>query len=831
MNCTLTINGVTINNGQSIRVFKKVFPQNHLATILFADESGVASLQFPKETTINRSVTIQDSDNRYLFRGFVADLLPKAEKDQQFLEMICAGQWYQFQNQVVAFNSVCGTPHEYADHEGIDPDEPNDYNVTGMVNSLPTNFKIQDDNKDWGHPAHAGNEWVSGAPNRYGLVVLKNLFRPAVSYDDTNGTHISGAIEDTRTDDDQYLEFYSNVADADTILYCGTKIARANIARIKVRTVVYNQYAFNAASYGYIYIYNYGTDGWEILQTMSQAGRTYTGLYEHTEAGLLLEANGTTNKYVSAAGEIKIRYLAGDSGIVGTIYHWIKILFLRVELVVTDYPALQFTITASTANTITVAEDISTLVDIYDFYAIGQLSSYLLDYFITTYDTWQALTTTNMAAGTFYFIKNWDYSYLPVLFRELIEIEKYDGWIDDSNDLHTQTSASATATGLRFDESTPNLQIIGFQGGAIGSQIRNRIMVQWANGIVTVNNAASQTTYLYVMTELAVDKSIKSSEDATRYANYLLARYQTPHLDLGVSMEQYTYLQVGQSVTVNLPSRNITNETYLIRELQYFFAENEERVLVTLAKGGSAIHRYQTSAEESALQKAEILRIQQQLAPSIGAIGAMPGSIPQISDEAWGANWDVETTVAPSKHAVYTKTALMCVSDTTMAADIAILTAMDVVLQAQLNPVPSLALYGSDGFAQSVNYGPVWACLWNDPNAQILANFYVPVGGSYKACILFSSSVDNVGKIASGLLSVSAIADTEALSWNLASSINFDITIPATANILTYQLTAAYTIGNNENVAVRWVKDDDGGNGGAAAAGSIYVRAIILIKQ
>ena len=145
--------------------------------------------------------------------------------------------------------------------------------------------------------------------------------------------------------------------------------------------------------------------------------------------------------------------------------------------------------------------------------------------------------------------------------------------------------------------------------------------------------------------------------------------------------------------------------------------------------------------------------------------------------------------------------------------------------------VSPIMLEGYAGYTKGFvdgNYGrgPMWQVSVTDTNAYIVATFMVHEGGSFKVKFVHSYS-NNLAQIWDSSLYISSTKanDTENQSYNLANGVAFDFATGLDLE-LHGEETGAYTIGNDEFVVVKIVKDDDMGS-----ARNVYVFAILLVRQ
>lgn len=536
----------------------------------------------------------------------MVDIIPVTDIKTAYLQLICAGIWYQFTKQWVAsYSTLQSSPHYFTEHEPEEPDAAPSYDYTGMVNKIGTGDGLADDatfedtNKAWNV-----NEWQTGAPQKYGVIVVKNLARPAESAQYQATPTTEGAVENTQTNDDQFLSSYEYGGAASITLYAYTHIPRTSITALKIRCVVKNH--FVGSSNGTIQIYNWDTASNDVVATMS-AAQTYNASYTQSTAATPVPL--TSAHIDPATGAIVVNFTAG----VGQNNSKVSVYYFRVYLTVSSYPTLSFTIASNTANKITCTANVHTTLDYLDYYQIGVLSSEALKTLMTTYDTWQAITTTGVTNGTKFIARKWANEYVANIIDPLITAEKYDAWITMTHVLTTQNSASATSSGLKWDEASPNLQIGSFRSAILGSQIANRIIVVWANGTETAEDATSQTDYLYELDRIFIEKNIINRDEAYNYALYLLARYKDPQEDFAIKMNMYVHLVLGQSVVLNLPSQGVVAQTYVIRTLNYTFTESGTECIATIAKAGSTIHRYNTPQEDQSRLLQQFRALQQSL--------------------------------------------------------------------------------------------------------------------------------------------------------------------------------------------------------------------------
>lgn len=691
---TLKIDGVTVISWSQIKAQPDVFPKNDIMLVVFPNEGGIASQEFPKATTINRTATLTDMAGKEIFQGWVIDLEKDADNQGSWFKMTCAGMWYQFTETLVSsYECLQDTPLIYEDYEKTEPDLEDDYKYTGLINAISTT-DVTDDNKAWDDTG--SGEWAAVA-GKHGIRVVKNLERPCTTLNTAQASETSGANTDTWCNNNKYYEAYETLySNMYTEMEFTSAIARANHKNLKVRMVLFNEFKGGSGAAGAIEIYNYGMTTYDALIALDSEGLLVDKMFERTAAGALLEPDGATNKYMDMDGTIKLKITPGYDSRYSSPLGRYRIYYTRVIIAPTDYPTLEFGIDSNSTDTLTLDTDVSGEVDVLDFYQIGLRSDYVLNDLITTYDTWGALTVNGLTAGVHFLIKNWTNEFVSWMIKYAIAIEKYDMWINnDTKDVKSQDSTSATASGLSFDATTPNLQFIGFRGAILGSQIKNRVYVEWREGTVCVSDATSQTTYLYYNDYLHVDHSILGSEEATAEANRILARFKQPQTDITFQSLVYKYYNIGEKFTVNLPQYGISSDaTYVLRSVSYDFQKDGTVVInLSLAKVGSTIHRYLTDIED-ALEKAHDLRVlQQSLNTQTIPFGAnlfsshpfldeddlvsdnedalasqqsikayvdgqnhltiAEAKAALISDAAYGAGWDGVTDIAPSKNAVY----------------------------------------------------------------------------------------------------------------------------------------------------------------------------------
>lgn len=609
-------------------VRQATFPLDDSATILFQNTNGLASSHFPEDTTLSKDLDIKDLAAAYLYRGKAVELYPTIFVDQQTLKFVGAGHWYQFRKISSTYSSIQESL-VYDTFEESDPDKENtiDPKYTGMINTLSAgadDTAFEDDNKDW-----VANEWYDAGSGKFGIIVKKNPDRPVESWTQTQVNPPNGAInitysggtdyKVTRTNDDSHIQVEGQSSGArinhgyylDFVLQ--TKIPRADVSSMKVKAVFGIGFACSGTYPWHIQIYNYDNDGspeYQDLQTGTAKG-TYYKNYEYNAAGELLEADGATEKFISATGEMKIRINTGSTGALG-LPAWMQrvfIYYLRIELEYSDFPTLTFGIDSNTATVMNTDTDLTTDVDVLDYYSIALRCDYILKEIIDLYP-WTALTYTNVAAGTNYLGKNWGLGLLSYIIKEAIEADQRDAWIDKDLDVNTKDSGSAAATGLTFSEATPNIQFTGFSGVISAHQLANRIKVQWLSGTVTLNDATSQA--LYGVWELAplIRRDITSSAEATLLGQTELSKYKYPRPDLVFKSTLYRNWKgdMGKSVTVDLPKYNISNVSdYIIKDVRYHWSnEVFVDIQITVGKAGSISHRYANQIDQLKTLKREL---------------------------------------------------------------------------------------------------------------------------------------------------------------------------------------------------------------------------------
>ncbi|MHC4867888.1 MAG: hypothetical protein ACYTEX_27775, partial [Planctomycetota bacterium] len=385
---------------------------------------------------------------------------------------------------------------------------------------------------------------------------------------------------------------------------------------MKVKVVFENLYA--GAANGEVEIWDYAAGGgageWDTLKTID-AARVYVGNYQSEEGGAELSP---TDTHVSAAGEIKIRFspAAGTFGV--TARYGVRVYFCRVELTYDSYGTLQYGISAHTSDgqpeTITADADLSSVVDLHDYYVVGTRTDKVIKDMVDTYAFQQALTYTNLTAGTKYLIRTWVNEQVSQIIGYCLEQEKYDAWIDGDLDIHSQDSASPTASGLRFDTRAAHLQLVNYRDQTLGSQLFNKVGVQWANGTEWANDAGSQATYGIIEAPVYMHKEITSREEAANLAAYYLSRQKNPEDEPVIRSDRFVKLQVGESLVINVPEYNISAVAYIIRAVSYTFNEaGFVQMDVTFGKAGSITHHYPTPLEEIQKLKQDVKQARQQL--------------------------------------------------------------------------------------------------------------------------------------------------------------------------------------------------------------------------
>ena len=576
----------------SVIITKRLWPYNDTTLLLVQDPNGVASQFYTKPNTLIRALTIETPGSVYRFRGVAINRPRTFTRAAQILQIGGAGHWFQFTRRNADYSCVADV-HYYEAHEAEEADREGelDDTITGLVNSLSTTT-ITDTNKDW-----TGDDWTSPS-GKYGLIIKKNPKRPAesVTFNKSVGFGASsGTVDDTYTNDDDFCYVYDEGATPPDIeLAFSTSIARADIPTMKVKLIFENLYS--GAANGEIQIYNYDTPGWDTLKTIS-ATRTYIGNFDALESGAALD----TTKHIDTDGSMKVRFepAAGTFGM--TARYGGRTYFCRIELKYGSYPTLQYGISSHTSDgapeTITADTDLSGIVDLHDYYTIGTRSDYVLKDLLGAHDFQQALTTTNVAAGTKYLVPVWEEEQVSQMINYCITEENWDAWIDDALDVHTQDSSSPSSTGLKFDTTSVNLQLISGRDAAEGEQIHNRVKVQWAGGIEQADDEASQAIYGILEPPVYVHREIESREEAAALATHYLK-------DVGTTLAIRSFigytLYVGKSLVVNVPERNISSQTYLIRELRYVYDVEQafSHLDVTLAKAGSPTHRDENTLEQ-----------------------------------------------------------------------------------------------------------------------------------------------------------------------------------------------------------------------------------------
>lgn len=150
-------------------------------------------------------------------------------------------------------------------------------------------------------------------------------------------------------------------------------------------------------------------------------------------------------------------------------------------------------------------------------------------------------------------------------------------------------------------------------------------------------------------------------------------------------------------------------------------------------------------------------------------------------------------------------------------------------------PITPIHFNGGGGFAEYVGYGSALSRACNQDSGYVAASFFVKTGGTFR--LRFFCRTDTAvltgSSIASGVLYINAQADSEALSYNIYSATNHDLSLD-TVDDMIFQDTdggsghaAEFTIGDNEFVGIQWTKDSTC-NG---AAGSLYIYSMVLMRQ
>lgn len=119
---------------------------------------------------------------------------------------------------------------------------------------------------------------------------------------------------------------------------------------------------------------------------------------------------------------------------------------------------------------------------------------------------------------------------------------------------------------------------------AEGTQLRNKVTVKYADGVITVEDAASQTTYGYTL-EMVTESETADASLATLIGNALLQLYGD-ELQTGTVVCWQDGLAPGQIVHVTHDSLGIDDD-YLIQEIQ--IAPDGETTVYELTLGDKAL--------------------------------------------------------------------------------------------------------------------------------------------------------------------------------------------------------------------------------------------------
>lgn len=156
---------------------------------------------------------------------------------------------------------------------------------------------------------------------------------------------------------------------------------------------------------------------------------------------------------------------------------------------------------------------------------------------------------------------------------------------------------------------------------------------------------------------------------------------------------------------------------------------------------------------------------------------------------------------------------------------------MEMISESQEQPldvIPPILMKGGNGFNESCKMGPGYFAFFNDTDAFITASFVIKTRGSFDLRIYYVSSGANLGKTASGKLSISAYKDNENMgTWNVINNKDCDLPLKNTNITSIYQSGyGCYNFDANDRVAVLWQKDDDAGG----ATGVMGIYAIVLVR-
>ena len=139
--------------------------------------------------------------------------------------------------------------------------------------------------------------------------------------------------------------------------------------------------------------------------------------------------------------------------------------------------------------------------------------------------------------------------------------------------------------------------------------------------------------------------------------------------------------------------------------------------------------------------------------------------------------------------------------------------------------INQILMSGSAGFVISRFYGAAYQVPLSDVNAVVISTFYVGNGGSFKVSIIHSGNINNFGKTAGGVISISYDVGGGLETWNIVQDFNLPL---EDARILKIdQFGTAFTVVDNSKVGVFWTKDDNAGG----AIGNFNIYGMFLTRQ